>query len=82
MSERSNMYRSPIEIILGEIQTQQEAECVKVVQSYGFNVNHEQLKKALQYDREQYTAGYKDGYNQAVETFREMVRNVNLMNLM
>ena len=61
------MYKSPIETIKTEIQTQFENDCIKAVQSYGFMVNKEELIKALNYDREQYEKGYSDGYAKAVE---------------
>ena len=51
-------YQSPIELIQGNLQTQIENNCVKAVQSYGFNVDKEELRKALEYDRNQYDKGY------------------------
>lgn len=61
------MYESPINQILGEMQIAYENECMKEVQSCGFDVNKEELLKALKYDREQYTKGYSDGYNKAID---------------
>lgn len=57
------MYESPIDIIYGEIQTQIENDVLKAVQRVGVNVDKEELLKALQYDREQYSKGYADGLN-------------------
>ena len=57
------MYESPITQILGEMRTEYENGCIRAVQSYGFNVNKEELAKALAYDREQYKKGYEDGLN-------------------
>lgn len=57
------MYESPIGIIYGEMQTQIENDVLKAVQRVGVNVNKEELLKALQYDREQYSKGYEDGLN-------------------
>jgi hypothetical protein len=68
------MYESPITQVLGEMQITYENECLKAVQSYGFDVNKEELTKALQYDREQYTKGHKDGYEKAVADFVEAVK--------
>lgn len=65
------MYESPITQILGEIQVTYENECLKAVQSYGFDVNKEELTKALQYDRGQYDKGFKDGYEKAIADFVE-----------
>jgi arginine repressor len=62
-----NMYESPINQILGEMQITYENECMKAVQSCGFDVNKEELTKALQYDRGQYEKGYKDGYVKAID---------------
>ena len=53
-------YNSPIELIAGNLQTQIENDAVKVVQSYGFNVDKAELEKALKYDRDQYEKGYAD----------------------
>ena len=59
-------YQSPIEMIATEVHTKYENECVSVCQSYGFNVDKDELAKALAYDRDQYDKGFKDGYNQAL----------------
>lgn len=80
VSERNNMYNSPIDIIADQMRTQMEADMLKCVRQYGFKVNQEELTKALAYDRQQYNKGFKDGYNQAVETFKDMIRTVNLIN--
>lgn len=62
-----NMYQSPIEVFATELQTSfaeaVEADIVNVVQRYGINVNKEELIKALDYDRQQYEEGYRDGKN-------------------
>ena len=61
-------YESPIEVIYRDIQNQINADfeknCVEAVCSYGFNVNKEELKKALVYDRDQYNKGYYDAIHQ------------------
>lgn len=53
-------YEPPITLYMNEIQTQIEDNCLKAVQSYGFNVDKDELKKALDYDRGQYDKGYAD----------------------
>ena len=58
--EKELMYESPIKMIQTQMQSQMEADCVSVVQSYGFDVDAEELKKALAYDRNQYDKGFKD----------------------
>ena len=57
-------YNSPIELIAGNLQTRIENDAVKVVQSYGFNVDKAELEKALKYDRDQYEKGYAAGRNE------------------
>lgn len=72
------MYESPINQILGEIQITYENECIKAVQSCGFDVNKEELKKALLYDREQYDNGFrdghKDGYEKALDDILDLMK--------
>jgi len=53
-------YRSPIEIIMTDLQTKMESDCLQAVQRYGFNVDKEELIKALNYDRDQYHKGYAE----------------------
>lgn len=65
------MYESPIIQMSDEMKIHYENGVYKAVQHFGFDVNKEELLKALQYDREQYTKGYKDGCERAVEAFKE-----------
>ena len=67
------MYESPINIIISKLCTQLESDCVKYVQSYGFDVDKEELAKALNYDRKQYEKGHTDGYNKAIDDFKKML---------
>lgn len=60
------MYKSPIEIIYGQAQTQMENEIFRVVQSYTINVDKAELIRVLHYDRNQYSKGYADGKADAV----------------
>ena len=53
-------YKSPIELILGDLETQVEGEILKAVQNVGVNVDKEELSKALHGERRQYEKGYKD----------------------
>ena len=68
------MYKSPIEKIYGELKTQmvQEDEnmVMKAIREVGVNVDKEELIKALQYDRNQYTKGYEDGKNEVFDKIR------------
>ena len=65
------MYESPINIIIQKLCTKLESDCIKSVQSYGFDVDKEELAKALNYDRKQYEKGYADGYNKAIDDLLE-----------
>ena len=53
-------YDSPIRMIAGEMETKMEADTMSVIQSYGIDVDKEELIKALAYDRGQYEKGYRD----------------------
>lgn len=57
------MYRSPIEIMCGDVKMQMEGDILKIVQSYDINVNKEELIHALKYDRNLYQKGYDDGFS-------------------
>ena len=65
------MYRSPIELIYGDITTKINEETedfiYEAVRKVGIDVDKEELLKALQYDRHQYSSGYCDGYTEGVE---------------
>jgi hypothetical protein len=71
MEKGKAMYKSPIEIIYGQMQKQMEGDILKAVQSYGINVDKDELLRALQYDRNQYKKGYMDGKTDAMS---ELVR--------
>ena len=55
------MYQSPINIITRQMQTKFENDVFKAVQEYGVAVDKDELIKALNYDRNQYEQGYRDG---------------------
>lgn len=65
------MYRSTIEIIYGQMETQMGGDILRAVQKYGINVDKEELIRALQYDRNQYEKGYADG---KADAMAELVR--------
>jgi flagellar biosynthesis regulator FlbT len=65
------MYNSPIEMIIGNMQMQQDGEIFRAVQKIGVNVDKDELLKALQYDRGQYDKGYKDGIKEFAELVKE-----------
>ena len=70
------MYESPINItkiyedIISQIQEQTESLVFQEIQRVGVYVDKEELTKALQYDRDQYEKGYKEGYERAMEICR------------
>lgn len=55
------MYQSPIETILKDVEIAFDKEVLKAVQKVGINVDAEELRKALVFDRGQYDKGYADG---------------------
>ena len=55
------MYDSPITVYYEDIEKRVEGDLVKTVFKLGFDVDEKELMKALNYDREQYQKGYKDG---------------------
>ena len=55
----SGGYKSPIEIITGQMRTEFDDGIYKAVQDYGVNVDKDELIRALQYDRWQFDAGYR-----------------------
>lgn len=57
------MYKSPIEIINGKIQTQLNDAIFRAVQNVGINVDKDELIKALEYDRGQFEKGWKEGFH-------------------
>jgi cystathionine beta-lyase family protein involved in aluminum resistance len=73
----AEMYESPITQILSEMQVSYENECLKAVQRVGFDVNKEELAKALMFDRNQYEKGYADGYVNAIDEFARLIIELN-----
>jgi hypothetical protein len=55
------MYKSPVELIVKQMNTQVEEHILKAIQEVAVDVDKEELIKALQYDRNQYEQGYIDG---------------------
>ena len=52
-------WESPVNIVEKEWETKIEGDIVKAIKSYDINVDKEELIKALNYDRNQYKAGYR-----------------------
>ena len=66
------MYESPIDMFsvteyVHHIDDQLENAVYEAITKVGINVNKEELIRALQYDRDQYDKGYKDGLNERPE---------------
>lgn len=55
------MYEAPIKLIKQQMETEIEGMVLRAVQRVGVDVNKEELMRALEYDRGQYTKGYRDG---------------------
>lgn len=68
------MYKSPIEMLTQSFNFQVENGVYKAVESYGINVDKDELLKALQYDRNQYDKGFADGYSEFAFDFYKAFR--------
>lgn len=60
-------YESPIKLFEDKVEVFIEDEIVKAVQKVGIKVDKDELFKALEYDREQYSKGYHDGQPKEAE---------------
>ena len=74
------MYESPITKIYGDIQEQilkqdEENLIYSVNQAVGYQVDKDELVKALQYDRNQYTKGYEDGKKEVLDKLAAEIFN-------
>lgn len=71
--KEEDMWESPVNIyeihepIVEEINKHTEETIFKAIHRVGVDVNKEELIKAMQYDRNQYEKGYKDGYSDAID---------------
>lgn len=54
------MYKSPIDILQTAWETELEGEILKASAAIGIYVDEGELRKALEYDRNQYDKGYSD----------------------
>lgn len=87
MDNNFSLNESPINEYIGEIRSQiisnEENQLMNSVdQSIGFHINKEELIKALQYDRDQYNKGYKDGSNYVLNKLKSDIKYIkNLYNL-
>lgn len=67
------MWESPVNVIMGEMQTKIEGDIYKAIQNVGIDVNKEELIKAMQYDRKQYEKGYADAIDEAIKASAEAI---------
>ena len=67
------MYKSPIDIIYGQMETQTEGTILKAIQRVGVDVDKDELVKALKYDRDQYRKGFEDGSRLRTDTIKAEV---------
>ena len=71
------MYESPISIyeqISNDYVKQKDEYIYQAIVKVGVDVNKEELIKALAYDREQYSKGFADGFEQGVKEFAERLK--------
>ncbi len=75
------MYESPIEVIMGDIQTKivqdRENQIFQAIQNVGVEVDKAELLKALQYDRDQYQKGYLDARKDFEEKVNNMLKEIS-----
>ena len=67
------MYKSPIEIINGKIQTQFDDAIFRAVQNVGINVDKDELIKALEYDRGQFEEGFREGEKHTLRQIKNLL---------
>ena len=72
-----NNYLSPINIWITEVQQdfqkQVDEQIYKEVINVGVSVDKNELLKALEYDRDQYAKGFKDGVESIISHLREVI---------
>ena len=70
-------YESPVRILQKKLNEAFESSIADSVitmsMEYGIHIDREELIKALQYDRQQYEKGYKDGYDAAMKAVWDLV---------
>lgn len=71
------MYESPVHLILQDVECQIDQEIeqtiITVVRKFDVSVDKGEIIKALRYDRNQYSKGYKDGVNDTLDKLREEI---------
>lgn len=59
-------YKSPIQVMMTDLETQLEGEILTATRKVGVHVDRHELIQALKGDREQYQKGYRDGQTEVV----------------
>lgn len=67
------MYESPIKLTMSAIQQKMVQDALEIVQNYGFQVDQNELYKALKYDRDQYDKGYEDAKKDVLSTIENFI---------
>ncbi len=71
-------YVSPITVLETEMQIRVEDGVYKAVKNVGFDVDKDELMRALRYDRKQYQKGYDQGFqNGYYAAIRYLTRETN-----
>ena len=75
------MYENPITMICQGIQTQivqrDEQMILEAIQKQGVFIDKEELIKAIKYDRNQYSKGYKDGVSEVLGKIKVEIEQMN-----
>ena len=72
------MYESPIQLIETQMRTEIENEIFRAIKEVGVDVNKDELIKALRYERNQYSKGYKDGYDDGLAKVNEIAEQIKM----
>lgn len=76
------MYQSPITVYEREFENHIVDGVYKAVKGFSIDVDKEELLKALQYDRGQYSKGYGDGYSKAIDEVAKALKERCKRNLL
>ena len=77
-------YESPITLltqISKELNESIDKQIYTAIQHVGIDINKEELIKAINYDRDQYEIGYKNGYMKAKEDLKTAIADVSLTDM-
>ena len=78
-------YESPINLLTQQISTELNEDIEKqiytAIKTIGVDINKEELIKAINYDRNQYETGYKNGYKKAKEDLKTAIEDVSLTDM-